>query len=392
MSVFHRIICLAAIQFLVLGLSAQTTSSEVFYFASRHCRDSVSAQLKEQIHRTLKLPVSDSTASSWEGAFWAMELMLYLPGGFEERIPEIMHNLPQYNAGFQRAFLEMLYTLYPEKFARELKAQWSKLSTHKNKAMALEYLARAGIFPPVSFTSAFYGSEWYVAYQRRWKQPKPKLPAKADFLDTTFLRRQAVICSFQSPDRNQPGYLMIRDTNHQWLADSLGKPLRFPQLARSVSNLPYYLTNGNTPQGMYRILGKGSSSNPWIGPTANLQLVLPFEQENAFFEKDTAYYAFYKRLLGPKMNRFAGLWESYTAGKAGRTEIIAHGTTIDPAFYQGKTYYPHTPSLGCLCSPESWNAQGERIYSAQQEWMDALQKSRLQPLWLIVAEVSDISP
>lgn len=76
---------------------------------------------------------------------------------------------------------------------------------------------------------------------------------------------------------------MIRKKNGAWLADENGKPLKFKQLARSISNLPYYITNGNTPQGLYRVTGFDYSSNEWIGPTKNVQMVLPYENNSSFF-------------------------------------------------------------------------------------------------------------
>ena len=119
-------------------------------------------------------------------------------------------------------------------------------------------------------------------------------------------------------------------------------------------------------------------------------MVLPFENgTQTFFGIDTPYANFYTKQLGP-LKKYASLMESFTAGKLGRSEIIAHGTTINPNFYKKQTYFPNTPSLGCLCSPESWNEKGERIYSAQAEWINALQKIHKQPFYLIVADINDL--
>jgi hypothetical protein len=82
--------------------------------------------------------------------------------------------------------------------------------------------------------------------------------------------------------------------------------------------------------------------------------------------------------------------ETFEAGKLGRSEIIAHGTTINPAYYHKKKYFPNTPSMGCLCSPESWNTKGERIYSSQAAWINELKKIKKQPTYLIVADISDL--
>lgn len=97
----------------------------------------------------------------------------------------------------------------------------------------------------------------------------------------------------------------------------------------------------------------------------------------------------YSQLLGPLKNHDA-LWESYEAGKIGRSEIIAHGTTIDPVFYKSKKYFPNTPSLGCLCSPEIWNEKGELEYSVQRNWINALKNVTPDPDYLIVAEIEDL--
>jgi hypothetical protein len=185
---------------------------------------------------------------------------------------------------------------------------------------------------------------------------------------------------------------MIRTSNGSWLAEDDGKVIKIPQLARSISNLPYYLTNGNTPQGLYRITGTDISENKWIGPTTNIQMVMPFENNHQFFQGNRDYEMYYKTLLGEILGKVTALYEAYYAGKLGRSEIIAHGTTIDPEFYRGQNFYPCTPSLGCLCSPEIWDEDGRISYSAQQQILDALIKNNLTPEWLIVAEISDFQP
>jgi hypothetical protein len=217
------------------------------------------------------------------------------------------------------------------------------------------------------------------------------LPSKKDFLDSSFLPNQTVLCSFQSTDRNEPGYLMIRLANGTWLKNEKNEELKFPQLARSISNLPFYLTNGNTPQGLYKVTGIDTSDNNWIGPTTNLQMIMPFENNTSdFFGTVTAYESYYTNLLGTHLQQFIGLKECYWAGKIGRTEIIAHGTTINPEYYKQHSYYPHTPSLGCLCAPELWDEKGERTYSVQEMWIQYIIRKTFQPSYLIVAEVTDL--
>ncbi len=361
-----------------------------FFFASKQCRDSVSLQMQQQVERTVQLPLNNDTYDNWMGAFWAMELMLHKPAAYTSIIPKQINELPTLGPGFQRSFFEMLYTLYPGEFSEDVKLVWQKIKPDKVKAMALEYLALSNVMVDVTTDDAFAKSVYFPAYNYVRNKSSHLLPSKNIFLDSSFLNGQTVLCSFQSTDRNKPGYLMIRTADGRWLTDENGKEYRFPQLARAINNLPFYLTNGNTPQGLYRINGVDTSDNNWIGPTTNLQMCLPFEKAKLpFFENDTAYQMVYERLLGASLNQYKSLWESFTAGKLGRTEIIAHGTTIDPDFYKNKSYYPNTPSLGCLCSPELWNENGERIYSSQAEWIEIVMQLKQPPLYLIVAEISD---
>ena len=74
---------------------------------------------------------------------------------------------------------------------------------------------------------------------------------------------------------------------------------------------------------------------------------------------------------------------------AGRTEIIAHGTTINPAYYKGEPYYPLTPSLGCLCTKEIWNEDGKRTISDQAELVNAVQLAGGANGYYVVIELND---
>lgn len=382
-----RVAILMTLCFGVVYSSAQP----IFPFASKRVRDSVTAQLKQQINCSIQLPLNDSTAQKWMGAFWAMEIMLYKPAGYEEKIALQLSKLPQMGPGFQRAFFEMLSTLYPTGFDVEVESIVNQLKSEKVKAMALEYLALSGKAIFIDPSDRFLQTEYYQHYKYMRSKAQRVLPSKKDFLDTSFLPNQTVLCSFQSANRNIPGYLMIRLPNGEWMRNTKDIEIKIPQLARSISNLPFYLTNGNTPQGLYKVTGIDTSDNNWIGPTTNLQMIMPFENNASdFFGTATAYESYYTNLLGTHLQQYIGLKESYWAGKIGRTEIIAHGTTINPEYYKQHSYYPHTPSLGCLCAPELWDEKGERTYSAQEMWIQYIIRKTFQPSYLIVAEVTDL--
>jgi hypothetical protein len=361
-----------------------------FSFASANVRKNNARELKNEIDSLVSFSFQPEKAERlWKKAFWAMDLMLYSPPKWEERIPYFIDHLSSFDAEFQRAFLEMLFTLYPSKFSNQIISVWPSLANAKNQAMALEYLAIAHIFPEITENHVIYPSDWYRAYQKRWPNRNISYPSIDSFSNDHFLPGDELLCSFQYTNRGKPGFLMIRKKNGAWVTDKNGKPLKFKQLARSISNLPYYLTNGNTPQGLYRVTGFDYSLNEWIGPTKNIQMILPYENDSSYFNSRQLTPFDYETLLNPLIKNFPSLWEAHDAGKMGRTEIIAHGTTIDPLWYNNESYFPCTPSLGCLCSPEIWNKKGRIVKSAQQAWIDALERNNINPKWLIVVEIED---
>ncbi len=97
-------------------------------------------------------------------------------------------------------------------------------------------------------------------------------------------------------------------------------------------------------------------------------------------------YAF---LLPPSWKNYDGIYESFYAGAIGRTAVIMHGTTIDPEFYKAQTYYPQTPSLGCLCSYEAWDGSGHRTSSNQQQIVDALNSVGSSSGYVVVIDIDD---
>jgi hypothetical protein len=75
---------------------------------------------------------------------------------------------------------------------------------------------------------------------------------------------------------------------------------------------------------------------------------------------------------------------------ASRKELIKHGTTIDLDFFAGKPYYPHTPTLGCLCEVEAWSPKdGKLIYSDQAALINEFEKFNHQFDYFVVVEIDD---
>jgi hypothetical protein len=174
----------------------------------------------------------------------------------------------------------------------------------------------------------------------------------------------------------------VQNADGNFVKDANGRLLIFQQLARSGSDLPYFITNGSTPQGIYSIQGTEISHNNFIGPTPNIQLIIPFEDKwEKYFHEDewnitNDSLQMYLQLLPASWRNYPPIMEAWNAGKIGRTEIIAHGTTIDPEYFKDKPYYPLTPTEGCLCAKELWNiTTGHLLMSEQFNLVSAFQST-----------------
>ena len=103
-------------------------------------------------------------------------------------------------------------------------------------------------------------------------------------------------------------------------------------------------------------------------------------------------YQYYDGLLPSTWQDYFPIWGSYFAGEAGRSEIITHGSTINPEYYRDLPCYPLTPSLGCLTSYEEWSAaDGSIVRSDQQRLVNQIKEMGMTKGLLVVVPVPDIN-
>ncbi len=371
--------------------------------------------VKNAITKNLSLPLTDSTEENWQDAFYAMEVLQYKQPWVQEKVKQSFDGIEGRSEGFQRALMELVYTNYSKEFRESVNNLFVKTKNAKVFAMCAAYLLR--INPSlenidkvgsVVYTKA--GTEFnnteagsLITYELLW--PIMQIAEKDDYkiqlqpgkiLNADFLKGNTIIYSIQRKNRNFPGIVIIRDSTGNFIKDSTGSIFSVPQLARSITNLPGYLTNGNTPQGIFRMNGFAVSRSAAIGPTENIQLMMPYETSPQFFLKDSSITdtvwtkELYERLLPDALKKYHPLFGSYYASAIGRTEIIAHGTTVDPSYYNGATYYPYTPTQGCLCTKEIWSdVNGKRTVSDQQKLVNAVKKAGGANGYVVVIEIDD---
>lgn len=350
----------------------------------------------------LSLELNSETEAKWQAAFWGMELSLHRSDSVLHSLKRAFQKFDERTPSFQRALLEAVYTLYPEEFLQEMSQVAHETASPKLFATAIHYLKRNQPQQTDEFRTLLQERflDWrknpilFLLHQNL--APKPPRPPLIDMLKHPFEKGKTIVYCFQRNDRDYPGLTIIKQPDGKFVRNRDGSIFQISHLARAISNLPGYLTNGNTPQGIFSIQGIDVSTNRFIGQTPNLQLVMPFEVSvQKFFHNkkltDTTWIEDrYRQLLPESWQSYLPIFEAYFAGKAGRTEIIAHGTTIDPEFYAGRPYYPNTPSLGCLTAKELWSGQnGKCLLSDQLSFINAFRSAGSKAGYLVVIELDD---
>lgn len=363
--------------------------------------------VKNSINKNLSRVLNNTNEEYWIDAFIAIELTGYRSAFVDNRIKLAFDSIEKRSIVFQRALLEMAYANYKGRFLDVAEKLMRKTTDSKIFAMAAEHYLAANADANawnkvVQYFSKRADKDDQVAfYYGLLTGLISGYSAKKDSAWLITNLKDAVpghtlLISIQRKNRDYPGLALVRDRNGNFITTSNGEIFSVPQLARSLSNLPFYLTSGNTPQGFFRMNGFDISKSMAIGPTTNIQLLMPYETSPSHFLSDgsvgdsTWSEDLYKKLIPDALREYLPLYESFFASKAGRTEIIAHGSTVNPNYYINQPYFPLTPTEGCLCTKEIWSeSDGKRVESDQQKLVNALKKAGGASGYCIVVELDD---
>ena len=401
-----------------------------FVFYQR--RVALEKDLRERmIGRNFSLPLDSNTEDKYLSACWAVSQFLFDSPEVEKGFNTLFGGYDSLSYDTKKALLEAVYAVAPRQYIPAVQAVLEKETDPKLFSMGAVYLYRSEPttengnalkirmvekFPGYDTVAILQELQNYLSYHTAFVQGKtPDIPALFTYQRTI---GQKVIYSFQRWDRDYPGLAVVQDADGHFVRDGQGRLLLFEQLARSGPDLPYFITNGSTPQGVYSIQGTDVSRTNFIGPTPNLQLLLPFEGGwDRYFQqpRDSAGAGTgratmagppdgwertatpgidslnrYRAFLPPGWRDYEPMMEAWAAGRIGRTEIIAHGTTIDPEYYSGRPFYPLTPTMGCLCAKELWNpTSGHLLVSEQFNLVSAFLSTGGRKGYLYVINVDD---
>lgn len=348
--------------------------SKAFPFASNQARKSLLIKLNDSIINPAAKDFLANKKINWQSYAWATSLLIDNSKQNQAVLQKALQNFNQLEKSDLQKVFESVFACFPNQFVPEIqKIAESESENEKIFATAINYLSQNNVAVDYLMDSKFKNSNHPIIQALRNQFQSNYHPISLAELkrmvDYNKTKKIKFLYSIQHKDRNKVGKVFIQSENGL-LAKENGKVILIDQLARSATNLPMYITNGNTPVGVFKIDALAQSENVFIGPTLSFVTFLPFECEaSLFYDSSTTNFTLEKYLnFFPKeLRNNSLLQQTFWAGKAGRSEIHFHGTTIDPNLYSDKEFYPQTPSMGCLCSNETWDKDGNLLESSQQK-------------------------
>ncbi|GAB1349245.1 hypothetical protein MASR1M107_14590 [Ignavibacteriales bacterium] len=369
---------------MILSVSTLLSQSVFFDFATLARKDSFYNELKLKIIECQK-PANFKNADIMANGLWAAELTMNKSSEFKTFLSSMMDSLQKFDADIQRRLLQTAFTLYRGEF-KVAAEKFAKITTNiKLFAMAVNYcnlnvsemkqyeeLAKTKFAKDINnpILQALIGN---LSFKSNGGQSLPPISDLLNYGKDTSVFRMFM---FIRNDRNYAGKIIFRSKKGEFLRDSSGKLVTLSYFARALPNMPGYLTNGNSPQGVFSMTGVYNSPAKLIGPTPRIRLFMPSETDNNTFYNTRASLkgesdsVLYRKLFPESWRNYFPVMESYYAGKAGRFDIVMHGTTVDQRYYVNEVFYPNVPTHGCLSGVEIWDDRGILIQSDQQKLLD----------------------
>ena len=371
------------------------------------------------VRAALALPPGPEADEKLPGAFSAAALFNIEKDALLARLLAVLPAAGEKSAAYQREVFTAAHTQFWGQAAPFIPALLPQIKTAREFAIAAYTLLRNddAVAQRQMLLAAMRVNfpDWTLeprlrALERRLRiDPRADLlqrPPLTDLLAAPLLAGYPVVFSFQRRDRERFGLALVRGADGRFVRNADGSYFNVAQLALARSNLPGTITNGNTPQGVFVIKGTGTATNRWIGPTPYLESMLPVEAPVGLF--DTPYAGAelppitrednkrawtelaYERFLPASWRGYFPIKEAWLAGLAGRDEILAHGNTVNPAYYRGQSYFSAAPSAGCLVAAEYWSKDdGTLVHSDQLALVKAFVSTGKDVGYLVVVDIDD---
>ncbi len=371
-------------------------------YALENSRNIFRANLNSQIEKTISTQLNRASEKTWISLFWEVGLQLYKTDKVYTAIKLASNYAPSGSIKFKRAIVEVIITLYPNDFAETVDKLYRTTTDPTLYSYLVHYYSNKKSFSKTEYITETKNRfpKWERVPQLKFliynlEEDSTSTPPLKEILSNVFIEGKTIIYSLHRKDRRYPGITIIKKPNGEFVRDNKDSIFYVKQLALSASNLPGYLSQGNTPQGIFSVVGFYNSPTPSIGPTAAVLTRIPYEVPIKLWYHNTVSKSYwdikdYRNLLPNSWQDYLPIYESFYAGKTGRRKIVMHGSVDDLSFYDTLPYFPLTPSKGCLTTTEIWSdSTGKNIRSDQAKLMNAFFSTKQLKGFLIVIDIDD---
>ena len=364
--------------------------------------------LISSIYKTFRKDITTSSQKNWRKSLINAESLFLNDSKTINGIKKALSEKTDKFVKLQRAALEVAYATDSSRFVNRIKSIFNDTKDIISYAISVNYLIRIKAenhsnefflndlgkhFPKWDNNPILKSLHYYLANSS--SKIFSNQPSLKDLIDSPIQKGKTIIYTFLRKNRNIPGITIIKNPNGKFVKNADGTIFNIPQLAISYSNLPSYIPNGNTPTGIYSVVGTYITPTESIGPTPNILVRSPFEvSPKIFFHNKNKYKKFnktdYDSLVPKTWQNYFPIYQSFYSGKSGRKLIIIHGSTDDLTYYKNMPYYPMSPTRGCLSSKEIWDSKtGKCLESDQVKLINAFRSTKQNKGFLVVIELDN---
>jgi hypothetical protein len=358
-----------------------------------------------------RYPVNAANERHWRKLLWATAIAEPNTPYITDAITQLLSwsNRPKLMPAEQKTvhmafqISTQLYLSYKDpKIEKQLLQTIEQSNDPEWVAIATSALVKGGIKPNLQLIQKRF-PQWkknVALYTTVRDLEKPAIPPLKDLLNWQIAPNQFQLYVLCPQDRNALCKTLLKDGKGQFVKEN-GTLWSIPLMARSLHNLSWNFSRGQTPQGVYRIEGTIPQPDTEFfrayGFFALVQLFVPFESGVKEFVPNykgtIRNLSIYQRLLPPSWRSYFPLQQTFWAGKAGRTEFRIHGSGDAPSYFasnQRLATQGWNPAIGCLSALELYDETGRLTQADMPKLLEKLRTVSGKSItgYLIVVETA----
>ncbi len=238
-------------------------------FAEKESRKLFKTELQNNITNVFSSELNTNNEKMWIKLFKEIGLLLYKNDEIKNAVDKACEYSEQSSIKFKRALAEIIITLYPNDYSLVIDSLFVNTNDPTLFAYCAEYYMNNRFKKEddiITETKQRFNN-WERIPQLKFlvyniENKETQTPQLKDIINHNFIKGKTIIYSFQRKNRKYPGITIIKKPNGEFVRTENDSIFYVKQMALSVTNLPGYLSQGNTPQGIFSVVGFYNSTTP----------------------------------------------------------------------------------------------------------------------------------